>query len=226
MAVQKEILLVSPVRVLETLVQLVQQGSFWASALSSLGRVLLGFSLAVTLGLLLAVVTCRYRWADMLFSPLLSLVKATPVASFILLALVWIQTGGVPVFISFLMVLPIIWANVQQGIRQIDPGLMEMARVYQLPRQRQLTHIMIPSVMPYFMSAFSTGMGFAWKSGIAAEVICLPKVGIGYWLYQAKIYLETPSLFAWTAVIVLLSILLEKGIVRLVRLWSDRYQLD
>ena len=171
---------------------------------------------ARTLGQL-AVLTVRFRAADVLLSPLLKIVRAAPVASFIILALVWIRTNTLPAFIAFLMVVPVVWGNVEKGIRETDAGLLEMAKVYRLGWWKTLVRVRIPSVMPYFLAAATTGLGFAWKSGIAAEVICRPAMSIGRQLQDAKVYLETPEVFAWTAVVVALSMVLEKGLLLAVR---------
>ena len=115
------------------------------------------------------------------------------------------------------MVLPIVWSNLSRGIREIDPQLREMAYVYRFPLWKKLYAVYFPQVLPYFMAALQTSIGFSWKSGIAAEVIALPKHSVGNMLYQAKIYLETPELFAWTAVVILLSVLLEKFLIMLLK---------
>ena len=118
-------------------------------------------------------------------------------------------------FISFLTVIPIIWANITEGIKNVDAKLLEMAQVYNFTREMKLKKIYIPSLKPYMRSAVSTGAGFAFKSGIAAEVIGSPAFSIGRKLYESKIYLETSQLFAWTAIIIVLSIIFEKVLGRL-----------
>ena len=147
--------------------------------------------------------------AETLLSPLRGVIRATPVSSFIILVLLWIQRGRVPAFISFLMVLPIVWTGVQQGLHATDPQLLEMARAYRFSRWKKLRYLYAPSVRPYFAAACMTGLGFAWKSGIAAEVIALPALSVGKNLYDAKIYLERADLFAWTLAVILLSLGLE-----------------
>ncbi len=214
--VGKEVLIPSPVRVVRRLWELAGQEAFWTMAGASLWRVLLGFAAALAAGILLAVLTAASRICRALLQPLVSVIRATPVASFIILALVWLQSARVPVFISFLTVVPIVWANVESGILQTDQKLLEMAKLYRFSRWKTLRHVYIPSVQPYFLSAFTTGLGFAWKSGIAAEVIANTRNSVGGQIYNAKIYLETPDLFAWTLVVIALSMLLEKLLVRLI----------
>ena len=157
-----------------------------------------------------------------MLSPVLHIVRAAPVASFIIITLVWIRYQWVPVFISFLMVLPIAWINVEQGIRETDPQLLEMASLYRLSFSKRFWKIYVPSVKPFFLTAAVNGLGFAWKSGVAAEVICRPDFSIGKQLQDAKVYFETPEVFAWTAVVVLLSLLLERLLLRVTASASTR----
>ena len=140
----------------------------------------------------------------------MQLVKATPVASFIILALVWVRGSSLSVLISFLMVLPVLCGAVRTGIRSADVQLREMARVFRLPLGRRLRAIWLPAVLPAFQQGCSVALGICWKSGIAAEVIGLPNGSIGDALYRAKITLSTGELFAWTFVIILLSTGFEK----------------
>ena len=221
MLVGKPFLLPSPVETAGRLLSLLVTADFYATAGMSLFRILIGYVLGVAAGVLLALLTTRFFWAEQLLRPLRSVIRATPVSSIILLTLVWLTTGTVPVFIVFLMVLPIIWSNVETGIRQTDPLLLEMAKSFRLSRGRTLRRIYLPSVLPHFMDACITALGFAWKSGIAAEVLATPQLSIGTQLYESKIYLETPDLFAWTALVVILSFLLEKVLVRALRSLSD-----
>lgn len=213
----QSLLLPSPLETGRALAALVRQGRFWLAVGASVLRILSGFALGVAIGVLLAALTSRFRWWRDFFAPFLSVVKATPVASFIMLALVWLRVDGVPVFATFLIVLPVIWANIAEGLGAIDPALLEMARAYQMPRGKRLSHIVWPTVRPYARAAVTMGMGMAWKAGVAAEVIATPRQSLGAYLYNAKIYLDTPGLFAATAVVIALSILLEKAVVFLAR---------
>ncbi len=221
--VGQELLVPSPLVVGKTLLRLISSRLFWQTAGWSLLRVAVGFLAAVAVGSVTAVLTARSSVARTLLSPVLRVVRAAPVASFIILALVWIRTDALPAFISFLMVVPMVWGNVEKGIAEIDPQLLEMAKVYRFGWWRTLVRVQIPSVMPYFMAACTTGLGFAWKSGIAAEVICRPAWSIGKQLQDAKIYLETPEVFAWTAVVIVLSLVLEKLLLYAARRFGKRY---
>ena len=213
LAVSAELLLPSPFKVAATWWALAKTAAFWKTAGLSLLHIVCGFAAGALCGTLLAFATAKFSLLRTLVSPLLHIVRAAPVASFILLALVWIKTAWLPTFISFLMVLPLVWANVEQGIGETDKKLLEMAAVYCLPKSAVTRHIRLPSLAPYLLSACKTGLGFAWKSGIAAEVICRPKGSIGDALYRAKTVLETPDVFAWTATVIVLSVVLEKLLI-------------
>ncbi|MBR5110643.1 MAG: ABC transporter permease subunit [Clostridia bacterium] len=191
--------------------------AFWRSVAFTLLRVALGYCFAVMAGVLLAVGCHWLKGVEMLLSPLRTVIRATPVSSFILLVWLWLRRGSVPVFISFLMVLPIIWTAVQEALNAVDGDFIEMAAVYRFSRWKKIRYLYAPSVRPAFMAACMTGLGFAWKSGIAAEVIALTPDSVGKHLSDAKNYLEYPDLFAWTLTVVLLSMGLEAGLKAMAR---------
>ena len=208
-AVGSELLLPSPTVTLARLWELAFKGSFWLAVLQSLLRIIAGCALGIAAGSILGVLTAMSRVLYELFTPLLTVVRSTPVASFIILALVWIKRDNVAVFIAFLMVLPILWGNVSRGIAECDRDLIEMAHIFRFSKKDMLKKIYLPSVRPYFFAGCSTALGLSWKAGVAAEVLSLPKHALGSELYYSKIYLETPTLFAVTLVVILLSVALE-----------------
>ena len=217
MAVGSALLLPSPIVTAKALVRLGSTALFWETTLATLLRVTAGFLLGMAAGTVLGVITALSRGADAFLSPLRSVVKATPVTSFIILVLLWITTTLTPVFIAFLMVMPIAWANVREGILAVDGQLLEMAELFRLPRRERLKRIYLPSVVPHYLAACTTAFGFAWKSGVAAEVIARPAHSIGKYLYESKLYLNTDELFAWTVAVILLSMLLERLLVRAIK---------
>ena len=216
-AVGQELLLPGPAAVGRRLLELAAGAVFWQTALASLLRIFGGLLLGVALGALLAGLTAWVPLLDWVLTPAVKVVRATPVASFILLVYLWVERGRVPGLISALMVLPVVWGNVTRGIAETDPQLLELARAYGFGRGRTLRRIYIPSVLPYFASGCRTALGLAWKAGVAAEVLCQPQNAIGTQIYNTKYYLETPSLFAWTLVVIALSFLLEWAVGGLLR---------
>ena len=215
-----ELLLPYPATVAAALWELAGTPSFWATVAVTLGRVWAGLLGGVLLGCLLAGLSCASPWAYRLLAPPIRVVRATPVASFILLVLLWTGRGRVPAVIAGLMVLPVVWENLVRGIRSTDPQLLELARAYRFSRGKTVSLIYLPSLRPHFLSALTTSMGLAWKSGVAAEAICWPRPGIGTQIYNAKLYLEIPQLFAWTAVVAALSLILERLLGLLLERWK------
>ncbi len=217
MWLDSDILLVSPVRVVCRLGILAVTAAFWRSVIFTLTRIALGFFLAALAGSVLAGLSSRFRRVYELLSPVMLAVKSIPVASFIILALIWFSSRNLSILISFLMVLPVIYTSVLGGIRSVDRQLLEMAQVFRISGLRVARYIYLPQVMPFFYSACSVSLGLSWKAGAAAEVIGIPRGSIGEQLQQAKVYLDTPDLFAWTIVIVALSLCFEKLVLTLVR---------
>ena len=215
--VGRELLLPSPGQVLLRLWELAGTANFWITIGCSILRVLSGILSAGVLGILLAVLTEKSALLKALLSPVMTLVKSTPVASFIILALIWLGRGILPAVISGLMVLPVVWANTAAGIRAQDPQLLEVARIYGLSRGRIFRRITLPTVLPHLRSALSSALGLGWKAGIAAEVLTVPQPSIGKMIFDSKLYLETTSLFAWTTAVILISLVIEKLLLRLIR---------
>jgi len=218
-----ELLLPYPSTVWNALLRLAGEGPFWGAVLASLGRILAGMAAGTLAGGALAALTAFSRLWDRLLSPAIRVIRATPVASFILLVLLWTDRNAVPAIISGLMVLPVVWANLSRGIRETDGRLLELARAYRFSPWKTLRLIYLPSLRPYFLSAVTTAMGLAWKSGAAAEVLCLPRSAIGTQIYNSKLYLEIPDLFAWTAAVVVLSLLLERVLRQLLSSGDRRW---
>ena len=209
MAVGQELLLPAPLAVARVLVTLVGTGAFWLTALSSLGRIFGGLLLGCILGGVLAVLTDRFRWARLLLAPAIRVVRAAPVVCFILLVYLWVARARIPGTVAVLMVMPVMWGNLDAGLRAVDGDLLEMADAYRFSAWKRVRLVYLPSLRPHFVSALLTCLGLAWKSGVAAEVICPPKLAIGTEISSARTALETPELFAWTLVIIALSLGLE-----------------
>ncbi len=213
-AVGQQIILPSPAAVFVSLAGLAVTADFWVSVGLSLARVVGGYCAGVLLGLLLAGLCHAVLPLKKLTRPLMGVIRATPVASFIILAFYFVSADGLPAFISFLMVLPVIFTNTLEGLAQTDRKLLEMARVFRLPPRRVWTALYIPSALPYAVTAAITALGLAWKAGIAAEVLGSATLSIGSALRESKAWMDVPALFAWTAVIILMSLLLEAALSR------------
>lgn len=202
------LLLPSPVQTAAALLRLLPTAGYWRRVAASTLRILLGFALAVAGGVVLGAASARWRAVRLLAAPPLQLVRAMPVASFVILALLWVRSSRLSVLVSFTQVLPVVYAGVCAGIEDTDRELLEMARVFRLSPLHTLRYIWLPGAFPSFSESLAVAMGMCWKSGVSAEVIGLPDWTVGDALYRAKITLATPDVFAWTLTIVLLSALL------------------
>lgn len=207
--IDREIFLPGPILVLSSFFRLAGTADFWRCVSFSVFNIAAGYTLAVIVGLFLAWLSYIFPLLKELFALPLKIIRTVPVASFIILALLWISSKRLSMLISFLMVLPIVYENILCGLNSTDPSLLEMAAVVRMPFQKRLRMIYRPVLMPHLYSALSTGAGLAWKSGIASEVIGITRNSIGNRLYQSKIYLETPELFAWTLTIIIISLFFE-----------------
>ena len=185
---------------------------FWGNVGTSLWHIVSGFVLAVVLGFICGLLSGSSTFIATMTAPLTRLIRAVPVAAFIILAWLWIPSEVIPAFIAFLMVFPIVWSHVETGLLSVDKRLVEMARVMGMNKKGIIKNITIPAVMPQFRVSCITGLGFAWKSGVAAEVICNPTGSIGAMLSNAKSNLEYARVFAIVLTVVLLSLVLENAI--------------
>lgn len=219
----KPLLLPSPTEVMLRLFNLLALSDFWMVTALSLSRITVGIVSAIILGIFLALITHYSGFLHDLLSPIQTITKVTPVASFILLVLIWLNRNVVPAVIAGIMVIPVIWTNVAAGLDNIDNNLMEMANIYKISRKTRLKRILLPSIMPYFLSAVQTSIGIGWKAGIAAEVLTVPAKSIGKMIADSKLYMETIDLFTWTIVVIFISLMIEKLVIAWIRRFGSKY---
>ena len=207
----------TPAETLDALRRLGGTEEFWQAVGASAARICLGFAMAVLVGTAGAVLSERLRLFHAASEPLLRLIRAVPVASVTILVFLWLPRERIPGFIAFLTVFPIVWSNVAGGIRHADRGLAEMARVFGMSRWDILRRITLPEIRPYFTAAVATGLGFAWKSGVAAEIICRTNMSLGDMIWGSKSAIAYDEVFALTLVIVVWSVVLESGALFLLK---------
>ena len=217
MAVGQQLLVPTPLSVVQRLGTIWQEDGFWSTIWFTFRKIVAGFLLGLGFGLGFGALAGRFPLFEILFRPWAVMIKSIPVASFIIICLIWLNTSQLAVFISFLMVFPAIYSNTLQGIRSADPALLEMARLYRVPFSRRLGYIYVPQVKPFLLSGCSVALGMSWKSGVAAEVIGVVGGSIGERLYESKVYFQTADLLAWTVVIVVCSVGFEKLVLWLLR---------
>ena len=214
-AIHNPILMAGPIETLAALWRLAGDASFLESIIFSFLRIVGGFLLGAAAGIGLAFWTSKKPVLGDILAPLITALKSVPVASFIILALIWFGSGMLSFFISFIVVFPILYLNTQQGLLSIDTKLVEMADVFHIPAASRLRYVILPGLAPFLESAFALSLGMSWKSGIAAELIGQYKLSIGNQMYLCKISLDTAGILAWTLVIICISWIFEKGFLQL-----------
>lgn len=218
------LLLSSPIDVIKRMATIWKEPYFFYSIYVSAKNIFIGFFTALFLAVLLGAISARYRFFETLLMPYITCMKTVPVASFVILALLWFKAERLSIFISFLIVFPVIYKNVVEGIRSVDIKLLEMAKLYNVPLKRKIKMLYLPKLRPYMVSALSSSIGMSWKAGVAAELIARPDFTIGQRLYDSKVYLSTADLFCYTLIIILLGYLSEKIILAITqRLTEGKY---
>lgn len=217
--VNNRILLVTPLEAARELVILLREPEFFLAVGRSLVRIGAGFFAGFGAAVLLAALGLRFPFIQELLSPVMSLMKTIPVASFVVLLLVWWGASFLSAAICFLVVLPNIYIGTLEGLKNTDEKLLEMAKVFRLRPVSSFFYIYRPALKPFLCSSMKIALGMCWKSGVAAEVIGIPDLSIGEQLYLSKIYLNTAGVFAWTAVIIVLSVLFEKLVLGLTEIF-------
>lgn len=207
----------TPIMTIKALFRLAGESAFWQASLYTLLRVLFGFFLSVLAGLVMGYISFKIKVLSDFFSPILRLIRAVPVAAFIILVFLWVDTAFIPQLIAFLTVLPIIWDSTEKALISVDKSLIEMAKVMGMKSRAIMRFIVYPGIKPHLTASLITGLGFAFKSGVAAEVICKSAKSLGELLWVGKTSVSYDEVFAITAVIILLSIFLEwiiKGVTK------------
>ena len=207
--INQPLLLVSPIIVFNKIINIILSNSFITIIISSISKITIGLFSATLTGIIFAYISNKNKYIKPLISSLILTIKSIPVASIIILILIWVSSANISIIISYMMVLPIIYQNILIAFDNLDNKLIEMANIFNINKYIKYRYIYISQLLPYFTSATITSIGFSFKAGIAAEIIGLPTNSIGTSLYESKIFFDIPSLFAWTIIIIILSYLYE-----------------
>lgn len=208
--VNSKLFLPSPTDTFIALIELLGTWEFYKVVLFTMLRVVLGLAVGILFGIALAILCHRFSVIKSIFNPLISVIRATPVATFIVLLWILVKGNALTVIIAFLMVMPIVWQNTLDGFESIPKDLIEVSSVFGLTFKKKMKVLIFPILKSFLFPAIITSVGLAWKSEIAAEIIAYTRSSIGMYINDAKTYMQTPTVFAWTVVIIALSITLEK----------------
>jgi NitT/TauT family transport system permease protein len=209
-AVNSPLILPFPGEVFSALFRMCGTASFWQDTGVTFIRCIVSFAASVILGTIIGIICGVSPFFNNFFSFPLEIIRATPVVSFILLALFWFTSTQVPVFVSVLMTLPVVTTATAKGFAEKDRNLEAMAQIYSFSKIQIFRWITIPAVLPFFLSGAVSAFGLTWKVVVAGEVLSLPAKGVGAIMQTAQVHLETADVTAATLVIVLLSFTVEK----------------
>lgn len=199
------VILPAPYEVLGEFFRLFTQKSFYLNLGSTILRALESFVIIVFFGALFGILAGNNKDIETLLKPLVTVFKATPVMSVILIAFIWFRTGAVPVFSAFLMAFPVMFVQTVQGMHNLDKKLLQMCDVYKIDGTKRLLNFTIPAMMPSLVTGAKQSLSMIWKVVIAAEVLTIPEYGIGRSLQLSQIQLETATVFAWTVIAIILT---------------------
>lgn len=203
-------LLPGPWQTLKATLEVLCQRSFLTIVGITVLRALAGFAIAITAGGILGIAGGLNENAGAFIRPWVVVIRSTPVVAIVLLALIWLGSDTVPVFIGSMTMFPIIYLNIEEGIRHIDRKTVEMARFYGLRGRRIVREVYVPSIRPYAFSGISTAVGMGWRAIVVGEVLCQPQWGIGTVMHSAQTFLQVDILIAWTLVTILVGAVFEK----------------
>lgn len=221
-----KVLFAGPVPTAQSLLSILKTSAAWLAIGHTLLKITVGFLAAFVLGCALAAMCHQFSFARMLLEPAVQVMKSVPVACFVVVALIWLRSAHISILTAFFVVFPVTYINVLQGLSQADKKLLEMATVFRFSAQKRLRVIYLPSLAPYVISGCKVTVGMALKGGIAGEIIGLPTSSIGEQLYLSKLYLEVGDLFAWSIIIIGISILLEKLLVRILNALQNSMEVS
>ena len=217
----EEILLPSPFLVLQSFFELVVTKGFYITLFSSFGKIFIGFVLSIVFGLILAYISYKYDLFYEFINPIIVIFRSIPLASLVIFLLFWVNTKNLSILVSFIMAMPIIYTNTYVGLKSIDKKLLQMASIYEINEINRLKYIYLIKAKSFIKSSIISVSGLVLKAGIAGEVIGLPDNSIGKNLYNTKIYLDMPSLLAWTLAILFLSFIFEYGLRKILEEGDD-----
>jgi NitT/TauT family transport system permease protein len=215
--VAQDLLLPPPESVFVKLVSLIATPRFLRSLLYTLFRLLSALAVSIPLGIIAGLISGLSARAAAFLQPLFSIISATPVMSIILIAFLWFGAERTPAFAAFLMVFPVITANVMTGIKAIDPKQEELFAVYKMDTHEKIRYLYLPSLAPFIAGGCRASLSMCWKVVVAAEVLVQPLLALGTGMQRAKAALDTAELFSWTAAAVIAAALSETVLWRVLR---------
>ena len=216
--INSEIIFPDIQNILKKLFEIILERSFYKDLISSIIRVFITFALSFLLAIILGIISGIFKSMRYILMPIINFIRTIPTIPLILVAIIWFDNNKVPIFVSMLVIFPIMYDSICNGIINVDKDLIDMSLSYNVSLKTQIINLYIPSIKPYILTAISQSMGITWKSILAAEILSLPTLGIGTKLYESHLYLDTISLFAYCLIAVIFNGIFEI----IIRINNDR----
>ncbi|MEI0747545.1 ABC transporter permease [Brachyspira pulli] len=207
--INSEIVFPNILIIIKKLIEIILEKSFYKDLFLSLIRVFITFILSFLLAIIFGILSGIFSSIRYMLMPIINFIRTIPTIPLILVAIIWFDNNTVPIFVSMLVIFPIMYDAVVNGIINVDKNLIEMSLSYNVSLKNQIISLYIPSIKPYILTAVSQSMGITWKSILAAEILALPSLGIGSKLYESHLYLDTVSLFAYCLIAVIFNGIFE-----------------
>ena len=220
--VGSSVILPSPRSTILALIKLVGTSDFYLNVLWTVIRTVLGIVLSFGLGAGCAVLAKRSSMFREFLRLPVSFFKSIPVMAIVIYVILVVKSNWVAVIVCFLMCFPIAYTNILNGLEAMDRELIELGRTLGLSGRQMIRYIMRPALDSEIKTALGLIASMSWKVVVASEVLAIPKFSIGYQMLNSKYYLETPDLFAYMIVLIVLSLLMEKLVSCLTALKPER----
>ncbi|KOY83807.1 ABC transporter permease subunit [Lysinibacillus macroides] len=212
-----DVLLPSPIVVASVLFKLLGSPVFWSSFFITVLSFLMGILLSLLLGSILGIIAGLSNMLQDVIKPLITLAQSIPPVSWMLFTVLWFgEQGGAQIFIVFVTLVPIFFFNVMKGIHQTPQELLEMAQCFSVSRKKVIRDIYFSQILPYLHSALLIAVGMGWKTIVMSELI-VGHGGIGQQLSQARVFFDTPTVFAWTVILALVGLAMEIFLQRFIK---------
>jgi NitT/TauT family transport system permease protein len=200
----------SPVEVVRGLVEVVRSGEIWWHTGASLGRIVVGFGGAVVAAVLLGFLAFLSPLARGVVHDAVAVLNSTSVFVWIVISIIWFGLSNwAPIFTTFMITLPVVAANLVEGVAAVDRRLLEMGDVYRLSDRQKFAAIVVPSTLPYLVAGMKVGFGLALKVSVVAEIFGVTS-GIGYVMNYSREILATQMVFVWALVMIGVMTLTDK----------------
>ena len=208
-----------PLQLISATRQLISTGELGVHVLASSRRVVVGFLIASVCGVSSGLILGSSRRLSDCITPLIELLRPIPPIAWIPLAILWFGIGDRPAF--FIVALGAffpIFINSFAGIWSVSHSHIAAARCLGADRRLLLTDVLIPAALPHILTGLRIGLGIAWTSVIAAELVGAQS-GLGYMIQTNRILLRTDKIVVGMAMIGVVGLFMNTGMVALENRW-------